>query len=204
MGADPVIEVQPEVPRLLVGDPLRLGQVLINLVNNAVKFTAEGGLELRCMLLAVQDADGKAVLRFVVRDSGIGMTPQQKSKLFRAFNQANGSTTRQYGGTGLGLSISQQLVRLMGGNIEVQSEVDRGSAFQFDLPFALSDAVALSVQAATPSTATAARESAKNFFMDFFPCGSGHAITGGGLPRIADRITGAAWGRQGMPNRVAA
>ena len=142
-----VTEMAPGVPRYLVGDPLRLGQVLINLVNNAVKFTLEGGLELRCELLG-GEADGKVLLRFTVRDTGIGMTPQQKSRLFRAFSQANGSTTRQYGGTGLGLSISQQLVRLMGGNIEVQSEVDHGSAFQFDLAFALSDAVALSVQAA--------------------------------------------------------
>ncbi len=142
-----VTEVAPGVPRYLVGDPLRLGQVLINLVNNAVKFTLEGGLELRCELQG-GTADGKVLLRFTVRDTGIGMTPQQKSRLFHAFSQANGSTTRQYGGTGLGLSISQQLVRLMGGNIDVQSEVDRGSAFQFDLPFALSDAVALSLQAA--------------------------------------------------------
>lgn len=152
-----VVEVAPGVPRYLVGDPLRLGQVLINLVNNAVKFTLEGGLELRCELQGGA-ADRKMVLRFIVRDTGIGMTPQQKSRLFRAFSQANGSTTRQYGGTGLGLSISQQLVRLMGGNIEVQSEVDRGSAFQFDLPFALSDAVALSVQAAVhhgPASAAA-------------------------------------------------
>jgi PAS domain S-box-containing protein len=139
--------VAPGVPRYLVGDSLRLGQVLINLVNNAAKFTREGGLELRCELQG-GEADGKVVLRFSVRDTGIGMTPQQKSRLFRAFSQANGSTTRQYGGTGLGLSISQQLVRLMGGNIEVRSEVDQGSTFQFDLPFALSDAASLSVQAA--------------------------------------------------------
>jgi PAS domain S-box-containing protein len=137
----------PGVPRYLVGDPLRLGQVLINLVNNAAKFTREGGLELRCELQG-GEADGKVVLRFSVRDTGIGMTPQQKSRLFRAFSQTNGSTTRQYGGTGLGLSISQQLVRLMGGNIDVHSEVDQGSTFQFDLPFALSDAAALSVQVA--------------------------------------------------------
>jgi PAS domain S-box-containing protein len=142
-----VTEVAPGVPRYLVGDPLRLGQVLINLVNNAVKFTLEGELELRCELQG-GTVDGKAVLRFSIRDTGIGMTPQQKSRLFRAFSQANGSTTRQYGGTGLGLSISQQLVRLMGGNIEVVTEVDRGSTFHFDLPFALSDAAALSVQAA--------------------------------------------------------
>jgi len=143
-----VTEVAPGVPRYLIGDPLRLGQVLINLVNNAVKFTLEGKLELHCTLQG-GTADGKVQLRFVVRDTGIGMTPQQKSRLFRAFSQANGSTTRQYGGTGLGLSISQQLVRLMGGNIEVESEVDHGSTFHFDLPFAVSDAAALSVQGAT-------------------------------------------------------
>jgi PAS domain S-box-containing protein len=142
-----VIGVAPDVPRYLVGDPLRLGQVLINLVNNAVKFTLEGKLELHCELRAPRD-DGKAVLRFTISDTGIGMTAQQKSRLFRAFSQANGSTTRQYGGTGLGLSISQQLVRLMGGNIEVESEVDRGSTFHFDLPFDLSDAAALAVQEA--------------------------------------------------------
>ena len=142
-----VTDVAPGVPRYLVGDPLRLGQVLINLVNNAVKFTLEGQLELRCALQG-ELADGKVVLRFSVHDTGIGMTPPQKARLFRAFSQANGSTTRQYGGTGLGLSISQQLVRLMGGNIAVQTEVDRGSTFHFDLPFALSDAAALSLQAA--------------------------------------------------------
>ncbi|WP_229258466.1 hybrid sensor histidine kinase/response regulator [Duganella rivi] len=141
-----VIGVAPEVPRYLVGDPLRLGQVLINLVNNAVKFTLEGKLELRCELH--KQREDKVILRFTVSDTGIGMTPQQKSRLFRAFSQANGSTTRQYGGTGLGLSISQQLVRLMGGDIEVESEVDQGSTFQFDLPFALSDAAALAVQMA--------------------------------------------------------
>jgi PAS domain S-box-containing protein len=142
-----VMEVGPGVPRYVVGDPLRLGQVLINLVNNAVKFTLEGSLELRCELQGTA-ADGKVLLRFTVRDTGIGMTPQQKSRLFRAFSQANGSTTRQYGGTGLGLSISQQLVRLMGGNIDVQSEVDHGSSFHFELALALSDAAALSVQSA--------------------------------------------------------
>ncbi len=144
-----LVEVAPEVPRYLVGDPLRLAQVLINLVNNAVKFTLEGELELRCVPHG-QDAEGRVLLRFSVRDTGIGMTTQQKSRLFRAFSQANGSTTRQFGGTGLGLSISQQLVRLMGGNIEVESSVSHGSTFCFDLPFALSDAAALALHSAAP------------------------------------------------------
>ncbi|USX12626.1 ATP-binding protein [Oxalobacteraceae bacterium OTU3CAMAD1] len=147
---DYVIDVAPDVPRYLVGDPLRLGQVLINLVNNAVKFTPAGSLELRCALAsgAAGAADGKAKLCFSVRDTGIGMTPQQKGKLFRSFIQADGSTTRQYGGTGLGLSISQQLVRLMGGNIDVESQVDHGSTFRFEVEFAVSDAAALAVRAA--------------------------------------------------------
>ena len=141
-----VIDVAPGVPRYLVGDPLRLGQVLINLVNNAVKFTPAGSLALRCAVVGA--ANGKARLRFCVRDTGIGMTPLQKGKLFRAFIQADGSTTRQYGGTGLGLSISQQLVRLMGGNIEVESQIDHGSTFHFEVELAVSDAAALAVRAA--------------------------------------------------------
>ncbi|WP_254504357.1 ATP-binding protein [Duganella vulcania] len=143
-----LVSTAPGVPRYLVGDPLRLGQVLVNLVNNAVKFTAEGELELRCAPGADAAPEGQVTLRFSVRDTGIGMTQQQKAKLFRAFSQANGSTTRHYGGTGLGLSISQQLVRLMGGRIDVESEPDFGSTFHFELRFALSDAAAVSVQAA--------------------------------------------------------
>jgi PAS domain S-box-containing protein len=160
-----LVEVSPEVPRHLVGDPLRLGQVLINLVNNAVKFTAGGELELRCTQMGKLDEYGRAVLRFSVRDTGIGMTRQQKSRLFRAFSQANGSTSRNYGGTGLGLSISQQLVRLMGGNIDVESEVGLGSTFQFDLRFALSDATALAAlhqaPAGDPASDLSARRTAR-------------------------------------------
>ncbi|MFP5393429.1 MAG: response regulator, partial [Gammaproteobacteria bacterium] len=134
-----LFHVPHAIPRHLVGDPLRLGQVLINLVNNAVKFTQHGELELSCSRLDDGRADdGHATLRFCVRDTGIGMSEAQKAKLFRAFSQANGSTTREYGGTGLGLSISQQLVQLMGGTIQVASEPGVGSTFHFDLRFALS------------------------------------------------------------------
>ena len=137
-----LFHVPHAIPRMLVGDPLRLGQVLINLVNNAVKFTPAGELELSCMRLDDPAADrfreGYATLRFAVRDTGIGMSEQQQSKLFRAFSQANGSTTREYGGTGLGLSISQQLVGLMGGRIVVESSPGKGSTFHFDLDFPLS------------------------------------------------------------------
>ncbi|HWJ95842.1 MAG TPA: response regulator, partial [Telluria sp.] len=125
------------VPRQLVGDPLRLGQVLINLVNNAVKFTPAGELELSCERVPCASRD-RVRLRFAVRDTGIGMSENQQAKLFRAFSQANGSTTREYGGTGLGLSISQQLVGLMGGRIDVRSRPGAGSLFHFDLEFALS------------------------------------------------------------------
>ena len=145
---DYVIDVAPDVPGYLVGDPLRLGQVLINLVNNAVKFTPAGSLELRCALAGGAASDGQARLCFSVRDTGIGMTPQQKGKLFRAFLQADGSTTRQYGGTGLGLSISQQLVRLMGGNIEVQTQLGHGSTFRFEVSLPVSDAAALALRTA--------------------------------------------------------
>ena len=132
-----LFHVPHAVPRKLVGDPLRLGQVLINLVNNGVKFTPAGEIQLSCIPLKGAEP-GRVKLRFAVRDTGIGIGEEQQAKLFRAFSQANGSTTREYGGTGLGLSISQQLVGLMGGRIAVDSAPGAGSTFHFDLDFALS------------------------------------------------------------------
>ncbi len=132
-----LFHVPHSVPRRLVGDPLRLGQVLINLVNNAVKFTPSGELQLSCIPLRGAQ-EGQVRLRFAVSDTGIGINQEQQAKLFRAFSQANGSTTREYGGTGLGLSISQQLVELMGGRIAIDSEPGAGATFHFDLDFALS------------------------------------------------------------------
>ncbi|CAN7685874.1 response regulator [Pseudoduganella sp. LjRoot289] len=124
-------DVPATVPRGLRGDALRLGQVLINLINNALKFTAKGQVDLTLRLL--EELPDRVRLEFSVRDTGIGMTPEQVAKLFQAFTQADGSTTRKFGGTGLGLSISQNLVALMGGQIRVESTAGEGSRFHFTL-----------------------------------------------------------------------
>ncbi|MES2483224.1 MAG: response regulator [Pseudomonadota bacterium] len=132
-GLELLFNTAPHVPQALVGDPLRLGQVLINLGNNAVKFTDHGEIVVGTELVA-QDEDG-VELHFWVRDTGIGLTPEQASKLFQSFSQADASTSRRYGGTGLGLAISKNLVELMGGRIWVESEVGKGSAFHFHARF---------------------------------------------------------------------
>lgn len=130
------IAVAPEVPDLLVGDPLRLEQILLNLAGNAIKFTARGKVSVDIALTRI--LDGKAQIQFDVRDSGIGMTPDQVSGLFTPFTQADASTTRRYGGTGLGLAISKSLVELMHGQIWCRSTLGKGSEFSFtvqlDLP----------------------------------------------------------------------
>ncbi len=128
-----------DVPRGLVGDPLRLGQVLINLINNAIKFTEQGEIHVACRSLDVS-AD-KIQLQFIVRDTGIGMAPDQTTRLFTAFSQADESTTRKYGGTGLGLSISKRLVELMGGAIHLESEVGVGTVIGFTAWFGLAEAL---------------------------------------------------------------
>jgi len=123
----------PEVPRTLVGDPLRLGQVLINLANNAVKFTEAGEIVVATELVRV-DA-GSARIRFSVRDTGVGLTAAQMARLFESFSQADTSTTRRFGGTGLGLAICKRLAAMMGGNIRATSEPGRGSTFSFSADF---------------------------------------------------------------------
>jgi PAS domain S-box-containing protein len=124
-----------DVPRYLVGDPLRLGQVLINLANNAVKFTEGGEIVVSAEL--VGQKNGRVELKFAVSDSGIGLTEDQVAKLFQSFSQADTSTTRKYGGTGLGLAISKKLVNMMGGEIWVESEYGQGSSFIFTAIFGL-------------------------------------------------------------------
>jgi len=125
----------PDVPHSLVGDPLRLGQILLNLTNNAVKFTEQGEIVVSTEL--VSKSKDQATLRFCVRDTGIGMTAEQAAILFQPFTQADTSTTRKYGGTGLGLTISKRLVEMMGGDIRVESEPGKGSAFIFRAVFEL-------------------------------------------------------------------
>ena len=130
-----LLSTNPEIPPSLTGDSLRVGQVLINLVNNAVKFTAEGEV---IVTITVEEREADRVkLKFSVKDSGIGMTPEQLGRLFQAFSQADTSTTRKFGGTGLGLSISKKLVELMGGEIWAESESGVGSNFCFTCWFGI-------------------------------------------------------------------
>jgi len=135
-GLEFLINVAPDIPQQLVGDQLRLGQILINLVNNAVKFTEQGQVSI--VLHKLEQVGDKLQLGVEVSDSGIGMNEQQLARLFQAFTQADGSTTRKYGGTGLGLMIAKRLVELMGGVIQVASSPGRGSVFGFAIWLGLS------------------------------------------------------------------
>jgi signal transduction histidine kinase/DNA-binding response OmpR family regulator len=132
-GLELMFDIAHDIPVSLIGDPLRLGQILLNLGSNAVKFTASGEVVIR---VAVQEQDQQTVmLHFEVEDKGIGMSSEQQAKLFKSFSQADSSTTREYGGTGLGLAISKKLTELMNGQIWVESEQGKGSNFQFNIPF---------------------------------------------------------------------
>ena len=125
--------IENDVPYCLIGDPLRVGQVLLNLVNNAVKFTNEGHVLVEVSL--VEKSDQSCRIKFAVSDTGIGLTNEQKDKLFSAFSQADTSVTRRFGGTGLGLTISKRLVEMMNGNISVESAFGAGSTFSFQIEF---------------------------------------------------------------------
>ncbi|MDL2216976.1 response regulator, partial [Desulfovibrio sp. OttesenSCG-928-M14] len=136
-GLEVLFGVDSNVPPHLVGDPLRLGQVLTNLLNNAVKFTEQGEIIISCTLDAT--LGGRVRLRFMVKDTGIGMTVEQQSRLFTAFTQADGSITRRFGGTGLGLTITKRLLELMDGSINVLSEEGKGTTITFTATFDLPD-----------------------------------------------------------------
>jgi two-component system, sensor histidine kinase and response regulator len=134
-GLELIAAVLPDVPDLVVGDPARIRQVILNLVGNAIKFTESGEVELR--LETTAQTEDSVTLRCCVRDTGIGIPPEKHRQIFEAFAQADSSTTRQYGGTGLGLTISSRLVELMGGTITVESDVGRGSTFSFTMRLGL-------------------------------------------------------------------
>ena len=145
-----VINIAPDIPALLLGDPARLGQVLLNLVGNAIKFTEAGSVIVKTRLL--EQAAGKVQLEFSVQDTGIGLSAEQLGLLFKPFTQADSSTTRKYGGTGLGLSISRRLVQIMGGGIKVESQPGKGSTFTFWISLGLPDPVT-AAQVENPSFA---------------------------------------------------
>jgi signal transduction histidine kinase/DNA-binding response OmpR family regulator len=139
------ITSEPCIPDGLMGDPLRLMQILINLVNNAIKFTDKGYVNIEVKLInrnKSSNHEENVILEFTIDDSGIGMTEQQRSKLFHSFSQADNSITRKYGGTGLGLSICKQLTDMMGGSISVESRIGVGTMFKFSLPFSVTDSIA--------------------------------------------------------------
>jgi len=145
-GLELLLNVPPDLPTALIGDPLRLGQVLVNLGNNAAKFTDRGEIIVGIESVALGAREAAALdalatpeveLHFRVRDTGIGMTPEQQARLFQSFSQADSSTTRRYGGSGLGLAICKQLVEMMGGRIWVESAPGQGSTFHFTARFAL-------------------------------------------------------------------
>ncbi|OGB72616.1 MAG: hypothetical protein A2486_09500 [Burkholderiales bacterium RIFOXYC12_FULL_65_23] len=128
-GLELIFELEPGLTQALVGDPLRLGQILVNYCNNAVKFTEQGEIRVKVSQREVGEHD--VLLHFAVQDTGIGLSEEQRGRLFQSFSQADRSTSRRYGGTGLGLAISKSLAQLMGGEVGVESELGRGSTFWF-------------------------------------------------------------------------
>ena len=145
-GLEVACAVSPEVPEMIIGDSVKLRQVIVNLVGNAVKFTEQGEIVVR--VEAIGQSDKHVALHFSVSDTGIGVSPENLEKVFEAFTQADGSTTRKYGGTGLGLTISKRLVEMMGGQLRVESEVGKGSTFHFTVRCGVSQQPAPSVPSA--------------------------------------------------------
>jgi signal transduction histidine kinase len=131
-------EIAPDVPDTLTGDPLRLKQILFNLLGNAIKFTDDGGLRIGVSIS--ERHDDIVQLKIGVTDSGIGISPDVLENIFEPFVQADGSTTRKYGGSGLGLSICTRLTELMGGRIWAESTEGMGSTFYIQIPFTVNEA----------------------------------------------------------------
>ena len=125
--------INDKIPKMIIGDPVRLSQILLNLVSNAIKFTEKG--EVNISVSAVDEGDDNIIVEFVIRDTGIGISPEKQEKIFESFEQATSGTARRFGGTGLGLTIVKQLVEMQDGEIFVRSRLNQGSSFHFRLPF---------------------------------------------------------------------
>ena len=138
-GLELICQIDPAIPDTLIGDPLRVGQILINYSNNAIKFTNKGSIHLNMQLLKQEDVldEQFLLIKFTVNDTGIGLTPEQISRLFQSFSQADSSTTRQFGGTGLGLAISKNIATALGGEVGVESVFGKGSSFWFTARFGI-------------------------------------------------------------------
>jgi signal transduction histidine kinase/ActR/RegA family two-component response regulator len=171
-GLELVFDIAPDMPARVTRDPLRLGQVLLNYVGNAIKFTEAG--EVVVSVRVQERSDTQALLRFAVRDTGIGMTAEQVARVFRSFEQADASITRRFGGTGLGLAISRRLAELMGGTLGATSVEGRGSRFVLRLPVALpgeaagehpTPAVTLTQRADGPAAAAGATRPAQRVLL---------------------------------------
>jgi signal transduction histidine kinase len=130
------LKIEVEAPQILIGDQLRIRQILLNLLGNAVKFTREGGITILVQLLEQHDAC--AVVQMAVKDTGIGISPEVLEEIFKPFTQEDSSTTRRFGGTGLGLTISRRFAELMGGSIGVESTLGAGSCFTVKIPVLIS------------------------------------------------------------------
>jgi CheY-like chemotaxis protein/HPt (histidine-containing phosphotransfer) domain-containing protein len=165
-GLELICELPEELPNQLIGDPLRLRQILTNLIGNAIKFTARGEVVVHVNTLALpaENRPGEAaevLLQFDVRDSGIGISPADQQRIFAPFTQVDASMTRQFGGTGLGLAIASNLVQLMGGRIWVESELGRGSTFHFTARFQLEPGIQTQTVAEQPAADAACRDAGR-------------------------------------------
>lgn len=199
-GIELMFTVGESVPEVLVGDPLRIEQVLTNLANNAVKFTSEGEVAIE---VRADSLDGqKGVIEFEVRDTGIGMEPSQLESLFKPFTQADGSITRRYGGTGLGLAICKRLVEMMGGVIAVSSEVGKGSVFSFrlELPYKNQGADAFRCSRRLRAIVIDPNPKSRCLLEQFFRSARIHSVGGGTMRDGYDAFMKMAGGRSINPD----
>ena len=169
-GLSLTLNLQSDLPSILIGDDFRLQQILNNLISNALKFTAQGQIAIDITSETETTASSSITLRFSISDTGIGISPSQQENLFQPFNQADNSTTRQYGGTGLGLTISRRIVELMGGTINLESAIAEGSTFWFTVPLEVATEESTPDITPTPQeTAIATSKTARILLVEDYP-----------------------------------